>query len=50
MVAMYVLLSIIWNRVRSSLKKRMLVIDEAWTLMLMRIRRNSCLAWSKRAK
>lgn len=32
-VAMYVLLNYIWNRVRSSLKKRMLVIDEAWTLM-----------------
>jgi len=32
-VAMYIILNYIWNRVRSSLKKRMLVIDEAWSLM-----------------
>ena len=31
--AMYVILNYIWNRVRSTLKKRMLVVDEAWTLM-----------------
>ncbi len=32
-VAMYIILNYIWNRVRSSLKKRILVIDEAWSLM-----------------
>lgn len=32
-IAMYVILNYIWNRVRSTLKKRILVIDEAWTLM-----------------
>jgi conjugal transfer ATP-binding protein TraC len=32
-IAMYIILNYIWNRVRSSLKKRMLVIDEAWSLM-----------------
>jgi len=32
-IAMYILLNFIWNRVRSELKKRMLVIDEAWTLV-----------------
>lgn len=32
-IAMYVILNYIWNRVRSSLKKRILVIDEAWTMM-----------------
>ncbi|MBT6143178.1 DUF87 domain-containing protein [bacterium] len=32
-IAMYVILNYIWNRVRSSLKRRMLVIDEAWTMM-----------------
>ncbi|MFA5792943.1 MAG: DUF87 domain-containing protein [Candidatus Gracilibacteria bacterium] len=32
-IAMYIILNYIWNRVRSSLKKRILVIDEAWTLM-----------------
>jgi hypothetical protein len=32
-IAMYIILNYIWNRVRSKLKKRMLVIDEAWTMM-----------------
>lgn len=32
-IAMYIILNYIWNRVRSSLKKRLLVVDEAWTLM-----------------
>lgn len=31
--AMYIILSYIWNRVRSSNKKRLLVIDEAWNAM-----------------
>ena len=32
-IAMYIILNYIWNRVRSELKKRILVIDEAWSLM-----------------
>lgn len=32
-IAMYIILNFIWARVRSQLKKRMLVIDEAWTMM-----------------
>lgn len=32
-IAMYVVLNFLWNRVRSELKKRLLVIDEAWNLM-----------------
>ena len=32
-IAMYVVLNHIWNKVRSSSKKRMLVIDEAWNIM-----------------
>lgn len=32
-IAMYVILGFIWNRVRSSLKKRILVVDEAWIMM-----------------
>lgn len=32
-IAMYVILNYIWNRVRSSLKRRILVIDEAWSLI-----------------
>ncbi len=32
-VAIYVVLTYLWNRVRSEMKKRLLVIDEAWNLM-----------------
>ena len=32
-IATYILLNFIWNRVRSSLKKRVLVVDEAWSMM-----------------
>lgn len=32
-IAMYVILHFIWNIVRSELKKRILVVDEAWLLM-----------------
>ena len=32
-IAMHILLNYIWNRVRSDLKKRMLVIDEAWNII-----------------
>lgn len=32
-IAMYVILHYIWNLVRSSLKKRLLFVDEAWWLM-----------------
>lgn len=32
-IANYIILNYIWNRVRSSLKRRMLIVDEAWSLM-----------------
>lgn len=32
-IAMYVVLNFLWNRVRASLKRRFLVIDEAWNLL-----------------
>lgn len=32
-IAMYIILNYIWSRVRTELKKRILVIDEAWTMM-----------------
>jgi type IV secretory pathway VirB4 component len=32
-IAMYVILNFIWNLVRSQLKRRILVIDEAWVMM-----------------
>ena len=32
-IAMYILLNYVWNVTRSSQKKRMLVVDEAWNIM-----------------
>lgn len=32
-IAMYIILNYIWNSVRAELKKRILVVDEAWILM-----------------
>ncbi|MDD2487479.1 MAG: DUF87 domain-containing protein [Candidatus Gracilibacteria bacterium] len=32
-VAMYIILNYIWNKVRSTNKKRFLVVDEAWNIM-----------------
>jgi len=32
-IAMYTVLHFIWNEMRSSLKKRMVVVDEAWVMM-----------------
>lgn len=32
-VAMYIILDFIWNRIRREIKKRVLVVDEAWYLM-----------------
>ncbi len=32
-LASYVILNYIWNRIRSKLKKRLLIIDEAWIMM-----------------
>lgn len=32
-IAMYIILHFIWNLVRSELKKRVLIVDEAWWLM-----------------
>lgn len=32
-IAMYVVLHFIWNEIRSRMKKRMIVVDEAWVMM-----------------
>ncbi len=32
-IAIYVVLNFLWNRIRSDMRKRLLVIDEAWNLM-----------------
>lgn len=32
-IAMYIVLNFIWNVVRAELKKRIMIVDEAWTMM-----------------
>ena len=32
-IAMYLLLNFIWNKIRSQLKRRLLVVDEAWNIV-----------------
>lgn len=32
-VAMYIILNFIWNLIRATLKKRIMIVDEAWVLM-----------------
>lgn len=32
-ISMYILLNFIWNKIRSELKRRLLVIDEAWNIV-----------------
>lgn len=32
-IAMYIILNYIWTKVRSSLKKRILIVEEAWTIL-----------------
>jgi len=32
-MAMYIIMRYIWNKIRSSLKKRVMIVDEAWWLM-----------------
>ncbi len=32
-IAIYIVLNFLWNRIRSQMRKRILVIDEAWNLM-----------------
>jgi len=32
-IAMYIILNYIWSKVRSNLKRRLLVVDEAWSMM-----------------
>lgn len=49
-VAMYVILSHIWNIVRTVKKKRMLIIDEAWQLMKYDDSANFMFSLAKRAR
>lgn len=49
-VAMYIVLSHIWNRVRSEQRKRMLIVDEAWQLMKHDDSANFIFSLAKRAR
>ena len=49
-IAMYILLKHIWNEIRSKLKKRILVIDEAWIMMQYRDSAKFLYGLAKRAR
>ena len=49
-VAMYIVLSHIWNIVRSEQKKRMLIVDEAWQIMKYDDSANFLFSLAKRAR
>lgn len=49
-VAMYIVLSHIWNRIRSDQKKRMLIVDEAWQLLKYEDSANFMFSLAKRAR
>jgi type IV secretory pathway VirB4 component len=49
-VAMYIVLSYIWNKTRSDKRKRMLIVDEAWQLMKYDDSANFLFSLAKRAR
>lgn len=49
-VAMYIVLSHVWNIVRTYQKKRMLIVDEAWQLMQYDDSANFLFSLAKRAR
>ena len=49
-VAMYLVLNHIWSQVRKELKKRLMIVDEAWWLMKFEIGGNFLLNIAKRAR
>ena len=49
-VAMYIVLSHIWNIVRAEQKKRLLIVDEAWQLMQHEDSANFLFSLAKRAR
>lgn len=49
-VAMYIVLSHIWNITRTTLRKRMLIVDEAWQLMKYDDSANFLFSLAKRAR
>ncbi len=49
-VAMYIVLNFIWNKTKSDVKKRILIIDEAWQLMKYEDSANFMFSLAKRAR
>ena len=49
-VAMYIVLSHIWNIIRADKRKRMLIVDEAWNLMKYEDSANFLFSLAKRAR
>ncbi len=49
-VAMYVVLNFIWNLIRAKLKKRLLIIDEAWWMMKYESSASFLFGLAKRAR
>ncbi|HET9411437.1 MAG TPA: DUF87 domain-containing protein [Candidatus Saccharimonadales bacterium] len=49
-VAMYIVLSYIWNKTRSDQRKRILIVDEAWQLMKYDDSANFLFSLAKRAR
>ena len=49
-VAMYIILSHIWNKTRTEQRKRMLIVDEAWQLMKYDDSANFLFSLAKRAR
>jgi len=49
-VAMYIVLNYIWNKTKSDMKRRILVVDEAWQLMKYEDSANFLFSLAKRAR
>ena len=49
-VAMYIVLNYIWNKTKSDMKRRMLIVDEAWQLMRYEDSANFLFSLAKRAR
>lgn len=49
-VGMYIILNYIWNKVKSDIRKRILIVDEAWQLMRFEDSANFMFSVAKRAR
>ena len=49
-IAMYILLNYVWNNVKKIMKRRILIIEEAWLLMKFKESANFMLSFAKRAR